>query len=68
MATYPTAVNSWPLSINFWPAVLTNPVDAGGAGAEVLELITDVEDIVDVGLLETELDWAGDDAVAPGMH
>ena len=48
--------------------MLTNPVDAGGAGAEVLELITDVEDIVDVGLLETELDWAGDDAVAPGMH
>ena len=54
--------------MNFWPEVVTNPVDVGGAGAEVLEATTDVEEIVDVGLLEIELGWAEDDAAAPGRH
>lgn len=54
--------------MNVWPEAVTNPVDEGGAGAEVLELTTDVEDTVETGLLVIELVWADEDATAPGIH
>ena len=48
--------------------MVTNPVDTGGEGAEALELTTEVEEIVESGLLVTVLDRTDEDAAAPGTH
>ena len=57
---HPTRVYVAPLRVNFWPDTFTNPVELGGAGAVVVEVV--VAEVVVVGV-ETDVVVA-----VPGTH